>query len=261
VDRRPRKRVRVHALRGFKSHRYRHLPAETPHRLRGAVGVLLPGSQLLPVVMHWGTILCRLRGIAIAVTSRVTSRVRSRCCRIRLYIEVRCAAFGGAPDSRRNSPGRPAEPRHCARPRRAVLGRGRPDGHHTGGACRRTLHDQPGTKRSTSAPRLHVGGRAGISRPAEDVHGAVADLQGKQHGDPLQCRSAVHVEEVDCQHGRGLSAEELPPSCIGMPRRRWRYPPAVGILRIVEAPTRWPSVRSSRGFSGNPTVCSPWPSG
>ena len=32
----PRKRVRVYALRGFKSHRHRHSPAETPARPRGS---------------------------------------------------------------------------------------------------------------------------------------------------------------------------------------------------------------------------------
>jgi hypothetical protein len=41
------------------------------------------------VSMHGDTILRRLWGVVIAVTPRGTSRVRFRCCRIRLYIEIK----------------------------------------------------------------------------------------------------------------------------------------------------------------------------
>jgi hypothetical protein len=38
----------------------------------------------------------------------------------------------------------------------------------------------------------------------EDVHVAVADLEGEEHVDPFQVDSAVDVEEVHGQHGGGL---------------------------------------------------------
>jgi hypothetical protein len=65
-------------------------------------------------------------GVVVAVTPRVTSCAVS-CCRIRLYIEIktrrlrrRAHPAGSAEFARVVRP----EPRHCARPWRAVLGRG-----------------------------------------------------------------------------------------------------------------------------------------
>jgi hypothetical protein len=56
------------------------------------------------------------------------------------------------------------------------------------------------------------------------MHGPVADLQDEEHGDPLECHRAVHMEEVARQHGRGLGAQELPPGRVGVPDRCRRYP-------------------------------------
>ena len=50
-----------------------------------------------------------------------------------------------------------------------------------------------------------------VAGHAEDVHVAVADLQGEEHVDPFQGERAVDVEEVHGQHGRGLCAEEPSP--------------------------------------------------
>ena len=100
-------------------------------------------------------------------------------------------------------------------------------------------------------------GPVGLRGHAEDVQVAVADLEREQDVEPPQRYRAVDVEEVDGQHGGGLGAQELPPAGVGVPdgaggmRWRWR------IRRIVEAPTRWPSLSSSpwirmypqRGFS------------
>jgi hypothetical protein len=56
---------------------------------------------------------------------------------------------------------------------------------------------------------------------------------------------AVDVAEVDGQHRGGLGAQELPPAGVGVPRRSWRIPWCLRIRRIVEAPTRWPTLSSS----------------
>jgi hypothetical protein len=39
---------------------------------------------------------------------------------------------------------------------------------------------------------------------AQHVHVAVADLEHEQHVEPPQRHRAVDVEEVDCEHARGL---------------------------------------------------------
>jgi hypothetical protein len=62
----------------------------------------------------------------------------------------------------------------------------------------------------------------GMPGHAQHVHVAVADLEDKQHVEPLQGECAVDVEEVDGEHAAGLRAQELPPAGVGVPRRsRW----------------------------------------
>jgi hypothetical protein len=56
---------------------------------------------------------------------------------------------------------------------------------------------------------------------AQDVQIAVADIEGKQHVDPLQGERAVDVEEVDRERARGLRTQELPPTGVTVPQRRW----------------------------------------
>jgi hypothetical protein len=57
---------------------------------------------------------------------------------------------------------------------------------------------------------------------AQDVQGAVADLDHEQDVESLQGHRAVDLEEVDGQHGGGLGAQELPPGGVGVPLRcRW----------------------------------------
>src|SRR3954451_14354369 len=97
----------------------------------------------------------------------------------------------------------------------------------------------------------------GMPRHAQDVQVAIADLNHEQDIEPPQRERAVDVEEVDREHAGRLRAQELPPTGVGgrtgAAGIRWRC----RIRRIVEAPTRWPSVSSSpwiltypqRGFS------------
>ena len=57
---------------------------------------------------------------------------------------------------------------------------------------------------------------------AQDVQGAIADLQSKEDVEPPQRHRAVDVEEVDREHAGGLRAQELPPPGVGVAdRRRW----------------------------------------
>ena len=100
-------------------------------------------------------------------------------------------------------------------------------------------------------------GPVGMRGHAQHVQVAVADLEHEQDVEPPQRHRAVDVEEVDREHAGGLGAQELPPAGVGVPDGaggiRWRF----RIRRIVEAPTRWPSLSSSpwilrypqRGFS------------
>jgi len=58
---------------------------------------------------------------------------------------------------------------------------------------------------------------------AQDVDMTSADLDHEEHVQPTQGDRAVDVEEIACQHGRGLRAQELPSGGPG-PLRRGRYP-------------------------------------
>jgi hypothetical protein len=58
----------------------------------------------------------------------------------------------------------------------------------------------------------------------EDVHVTAADLHDEQAVQALESHRAVHVEEVGGQHGRCLSAQELPPGRVGLPFRRGGNP-------------------------------------
>jgi hypothetical protein len=51
----------------------------------------------------------------------------------------------------------------------------------------------------------------GMSGHAQDVQGAVADLESEEYVDPLQRQSAVDVEEVHGQHAGGLRSQEASP--------------------------------------------------
>jgi hypothetical protein len=62
----------------------------------------------------------------------------------------------------------------------------------------------------------------GMPRHAQDVQVAVADLEHEQHVDASQRERAVDMEEVDREHAGRLRPQELPPTGIGAPRRRWR---------------------------------------
>jgi hypothetical protein len=59
----------------------------------------------------------------------------------------------------------------------------------------------------------------------EDVAVAVADLDGEEDVDPFEGDRAVHVEEVDGEHGRSLRAQEPAPGRVGGPHWCRRYPP------------------------------------
>jgi hypothetical protein len=68
-----------------------------------------------------------------------------------------------------------------------------------------------------------LGGPRPVGMPghAQDVQIAVADIEGKQHVDPPQGERAVDVEEVDRERARGLRTQELPPTGVAVPQRRW----------------------------------------
>jgi hypothetical protein len=53
------------------------------------------------------------------------------------------------------------------------------------------------------------------------------------------------VEEVHGQHARSLGAQELSPCCVVRPQGAGGTRRCLRIRRIVEAPTLWPSLRSS----------------
>ena len=52
---------------------------------------------------------------------------------------------------------------------------------------------------------------------AQDVQGAVADLEQERDVEPLEGHAAVDVEEVDGQHAGGLGAREPPPAGVVVP--------------------------------------------
>ena len=57
---------------------------------------------------------------------------------------------------------------------------------------------------------------------AQDVQGAVADLEHEQDVEASQRERAVDVEEIDREHAGGLGAQELPPAGVIVPYRcRW----------------------------------------
>jgi hypothetical protein len=80
-----------------------------------------------------------------------------------------------------------------------------------------------------------VQGPSGWPGHAQDVQGAVADLEREQDVEPLQRDSAVDVLEVHGHHRGGLGAQELARAGVGGPRRRrgirWRR----RMRRILEA--------------------------
>jgi hypothetical protein len=59
---------------------------------------------------------------------------------------------------------------------------------------------------------------------AKDVDVAGVDLDHEEHVDPPQRHGAVDVEEVACERGRRLSAQELSPGRPVSPCGRGRYP-------------------------------------
>jgi hypothetical protein len=68
-------------------------------------------------------------------------------------------------------------------------------------------------------------GSGRMASRSEDVHVAVANLQGEEHVDPLEGEGAVDVEEVHGQHGRGLHAQEPSPGGVGGSQWCRRDPP------------------------------------
>jgi hypothetical protein len=80
---------------------------------------------------------------------------------------------------------------------------------------------------------------------SENVHVAGADLDDEQAIQAPERLGAVHVEEVHGKHRRGLRVQELPPHGVGAPLLGWGIFRALSTRRIVEAPTRWPSLSSS----------------
>ncbi len=85
-----------------------------------------------------------------------------------------------------------------------------------------------------------------------DVTGA--DLHDEEAVQTPQRHGAVRLEEVDRQHGRCLGAQELPPRRVGLAFRGRSSLRDVRIRRIVDAPTRWPSLSSSPWIRWYPHV-------
>src|SRR5450755_1235397 len=73
---------------------------------------------------------------------------------------------------------------------------------------------------------LHRPGAARLRGHAQDMAMAGAHLDHEEHADTAQGNRAVDMEEIACQHGRGLGAQELPPRGPGAVRRG-RYPQAL----------------------------------
>jgi hypothetical protein len=90
------------------------------------------------------------------------------------------------------------------------------------------------SKTQASSVRGRVPSRR-VGRPQREI----TDVE------PPRRHRAVDVEEVDREHAGGLGVQELPPTGVGVADRRrwirWRW----RMRRIVEAPTRWPSLSSS----------------
>jgi hypothetical protein len=63
-----------------------------------------------------------------------------------------------------------------------------------------------------------------VSGDPGDMHVAGTGLDHEQHVQALEGHRAVHMEEVGCQHSRGLAVQELPPCPVGLPLRRRRNP-------------------------------------
>ena len=62
----------------------------------------------------------------------------------------------------------------------------------------------------------------GMPGHAQHVQVAVADLEHEQDVESPQGERAVDVEEVDREHAGGLSAQESPPTGVGVPDRcKW----------------------------------------
>ena len=73
--------------------------------------------------------------------------------------------------------------------------------------------------RSTSRLRICwvVHGPSRCAVTPEDVHVAGADLDHEEAVQAPQGHGAVYVEEVGCEHGRGLGMQELPPGRVRVP--------------------------------------------
>jgi hypothetical protein len=78
-----------------------------------------------------------------------------------------------------------------------------------------TSHDMTGFSAPTPV---------GMRGHAQDVQEAVADLECEQDVESPERHRAVDVEEADREHAGGLRVQELPPTRIGPPHRRRRYP-------------------------------------
>ena len=72
----------------------------------------------------------------------------------------------------------------------------------------------------------------------QDVDVAAAHLDHEQAVHAPERHGAVQVKEVRGEHCRGLRAQELPPSRVGVPFRCRGIFSALRTRRIVDAPTR-----------------------
>ena len=108
------------------------------------------------------------------------------------------------------------------------------------------------------ADLLHGPRPVRVGAHAEDVHVTGADLHHEEAIQALERHRAVHVEEIDGQHGRGLRVQELPPRRVGVPFRCGGIPRALRTRRMVDALIRWPSLSSSPWIRCTPSCGSRW---
>jgi hypothetical protein len=104
-------------------------------------------------------------------------------------------------------------------------------------------------------------GAVGLRGHAQDVQGAVADLEREQDVEPRHRDRAVDVEEVHREHAGVLRAQELPPVGGGVPDWRWRHPVTLEDptdRRGADAVAEFEAARS--GSCGIPSSGSPSPS-
>ena len=95
-------------------------------------------------------------------------------------------------------------------------------------------------------------GRPGLRDPG-DVHvvGLHYNKQYRRRG----VTAPVHIEEIGGEHRRCLTVQELPPGRAGAPFRCRGIFSALRTRRMVDAPTRWPSLSSSPWIRWHPQ---PW---